>query len=698
MMEHIILPKGFIQRKIMRPEILTPLFSDITSLKGVGDKTAKWISLLCGHRVLDLLFHLPSNVRQRYLCEKGNVSVDQLVIFPFVPERYFIPQIRKFPSRVLGKAPFGKVELVFFHVHKNEVETRFPLEKQLWVSGILQNKNGQFSMIHPDYVRKEKEEIPIHEVIYPLMAGAKNTVLTKLIQTALAQVPVLPEWQDEKWLKANNWISFKDSLKTLHNPQSEEDLSLVTPVRMRLVYDELLANQLALMLVRQKNKNREGISCPSKNTLTLQLPFELTKAQKKVISEIREDLASSKPMGRLLQGDVGSGKTVVALLSALQVLENNYQVALMVPTDILARQHYQKISKMLESLHIRVALLTAQEKGKKRTEILSALSSGEVSLLVGTHALIEEEVQFKNLALVIIDEQHRFGVNQRLCLTQKQKGVNFLVMTATPIPRSLAMTLYGDMDVSILDEKPKGRTPITTRTMSKKKIPEVIQKLHEWPNQVYWVCPLVEESEKSDLIAVKERFNELKQVFENKVGLIHGKLKNNEKESVMADFISGKIKILVSTTVIEVGVDVPNASLMIIEHAERFGLATLHQLRGRVGRGPLNSVCLLLYGKLSENARQRLELLRETEDGFKIAEADLQMRGAGEILGWRQSGLQNFRIAQLPEHTDLLKQATIEAKNILKSDSNLSTKRGQALRILLYLFEKDISIHTLKAG
>ena len=452
------------------------------------------------------------------------------------------------------------------------------------------------------------------------------------------------------------------------------------------------------MLVRQKNRNQSGISCPPKNTLKLNLPFSLTGAQEKVISEISADLSSPTRMSRLLQGDVGSGKTIVALLSALQVIENGYQVALMAPTDILARQHYQKISKLLAPLHIQTALLTAREKGKKRTEILNALADGNISLLIGTHALIEEGVQFKNLGLVIIDEQHRFGVNQRLKLAQKQRGVNLLVMTATPIPRSLALTLYGDMEVSLLDEKPVGRTPITTRLLSHKKIPEVIQKLSDWPNQAYWVCPLVEESEKSDLMAVKARFAELQQVFGDKVGLVHGKMKVDEKEAVMADFLSGKIKILVSTTVIEVGVDVPNASLMIIEHAERFGLATLHQLRGRVGRGTLNSVCLLLYSKLSENARQRLELLRETEDGFKIAEADLEMRGAGELLGWRQSGLQDFKLAVFPEHTDLLRQATLEAKEILRSDSTLFSQRGQMLRTLLYLFEKDSSIHTLKAG
>ena len=682
----------------MRPEILNPLFCNIISLKGVGDKTADWLSLLCGNRVLDLLFHLPLNVRQRFVYEKGISPVGQLVTFPFIPREYFVPPRKKIPFRVLGEAPFGKLELVFFHSHKSEVETRFPLRKELWVSGNVQDKNGFFSMIHPDYVREKKEDIPTHEVIYPLMAGARNTVLTKLIQTGLTQLPNLPEWQNEKWLNSNHWKSFKESLTILHNPQSEEDLSLLTPERLRLAYDELLSNQLALMLMRQKNQHQSGISCPLKNILKLNLPFALTSAQKKVIQEISEDLASFNRMSRLLQGDVGSGKTIVALISALQIIENNYQVAIMAPTDILARQHFQKMSKLLAPLKVKISLLTAHEKGKKREAILKALFDGETSLVIGTHALIEEGVQFKKLGLVIIDEQHRFGVNQRLQLAQKQRDVNLLVMTATPIPRSLAMTLYGDMDVSVLDEKPSGRTPVTTRMMDNKKIPEIIQKLQDWPNQVYWVCPLVEESERSDLMAVKKRFNELQQVFENKVGLIHGKMKGDEKDAVMADFISGKVKILVSTTVIEVGVDVPSASLMVIEHAERFGLATLHQLRGRVGRGSLNSVCLLLYGKLSENARQRLELLRETEDGFKIAEADLKMRGAGEVLGWRQSGFQNFKFAQLPEHTDLLRQATIEAKEILKSDPILSTERGQALKTLLYLFEKDISVHTLKAG
>ena len=681
----------------MRPEILNPLFCDITSLKGVGDKTALWLSLLCGHRVLDLLWHLPLSVRQRPIY-KTQPPLGELATFQFTPKKYLIPPRKKIPFRVQGETSFNALELVFFRYHMQEIESRFPIDKALWISGVLQSKNGTLTMVHPDYVRENQKDIPTHEVIYPLMKGAQNGLLVKLIHGVLCTFPVLPEWQDEKFLMVNHWPDFKSALLKIHHPESDSDLSLLTLPRMRLAFDELLANQLALMIVRQKNRTQTGIACPLKNTLKLDLPFALTAAQKKVLSEISTDLASPIRMSRLLQGDVGSGKTIVALLAALQVIENNYQVAFMAPTDILARQHFQKISKLLAPLDTKVALLTAREKGKKREALLKSLESGEIPIIVGTHALIEEGVQFKNLGLTVIDEQHRFGVNQRLKLTQKQPKVNTLVMSATPIPRSLAMTLYGDMDVSVLDEKPAGRTPIQTKVLSTKKIPEIIQKLRTWPNQAYWVCPLVDESEKSDLMAVKARFKELQQVFGNAVGLVHGKMKGDEKEAVMADFVAGKIKILVSTTVIEVGVDVPNASLMIIEHAERFGLATLHQLRGRVGRGTLNSVCLLLYDKLSANAKQRLELLRDTEDGFKIAEADLQMRGAGEILGWRQSGMQSFKIAVLPEHTDLLKYATQEAKEILKNDPTLSTKKGQALRVLLYLFEKDSAIHTLKAG
>ena len=525
----------------MRPEILNPLFCDITSLKGVGEKTALWLRLLCGPRVLDLLWHLPSSVRARPVY-KIQPPLGQWATFQFTPQKYLVPPRRKIPFRVQGETPFGALELVFFHSHPKEIETRFPIDKTLWISGILQNKNGILTMAHPDYVREKQKDIPTHEVIYPLMKGAQSTVLVKLIQGVFSAFPALPEWQDAKFLTLNHWPDFKSALSKIHHPESDADLSPLTPSYMRIAFDELLANQLALMIVRQKNRIQSGIACPQKNTLKLNLPFTLTTAQEKVLSEISTDLASSTRMSRLLQGDVGSGKTIVALLAALQVIENHYQVAFMAPTDILARQHFQKISKLLAPLDIKVALLTAREKGKKREALLQSLATGETSLIIGTHALIEEGVQFKNLALAIIDEQHRFGVNQRLKLAQKQPEVNTLVMSATPIPRSLAMTLYGDMDVSVLDEKPAGRTPIQTKVLSTKKIPEIIQKLQTWPSQAYWVCPLVEESEKSDLMAVKERFKELQQVFGNSVGLVHGKMKGDEKEAIMADFVAAKLK------------------------------------------------------------------------------------------------------------------------------------------------------------
>ena len=459
-----------------------------------------------------------------------------------------------------------------------------------------------------------------------------------------------------------------------------------------------MANQVALHLVRRYNKKQSGKVLPQQDKLKLQLPFELTKAQQKCLKEIRDDLASKDRMTRLLQGDVGSGKTIVALLAALQAVENKTQAAFLAPTDILARQHFDKIQALCAPLKVKVELLTAREKGKKRDQILTDLKTGKIEIIIGTHALLEDNVVFHDLGLAIIDEQHRFGVKQRVALAEKEKGVNVLVMTATPIPRTLALTAYGDMDVSILNEKPAGRQPIDTRVMPLGQIDPLVERLKNNPTQVYWVCPLVEESEESDLMAAEKRYAALCQVFGNEVGLVHGKMKAAEKDAAMADFISGKTRILVSTTVIEVGVDVPSAGLMVVEHAERFGLATLHQLRGRVGRGQEKAVCILLHGRLSETARERLAVLRESDDGFKIAEADLKLRGAGEVLGIRQSGVPLFKLADVAEHAHLLMRANEEAQKILNEDPDLQTNRGQALKNMLYLFKKDKEIHLLKAG
>jgi len=680
----------------MRPEILSPLFQDITTIKGIGDKTAHWLSYLCeGHRVCDLLWHLPSNVKHRPFYEK-NPPLNTPIRIKLQIDEYVVPRIKRLPLRVICQADFGRVDLIFFHYHLVSLTEKFPSGSVTYLAGTLNKKDDYYEMIHPDVIALSLKKVPEYEIIYPMTEGKNSSSLTRLMPLVLEKVPDLPEWLDEKVLQKYNFSSWRTSLFQAHHPQTIADCESNSLVRQRLIYDELLAHQLALKLIRRFHQKQQGISCIPQNKIQIQLPFELTKAQKKVFSEIQSDLSASFPMNRLLQGDVGSGKTIVAVLSAIQVIENNYQVALMVPTDILAHQHYEKIKKLLVKSDIQVALLTAKEKGKKRAEILSDLLQGKIQFLIGTHALIEDNVQFQKLALAIVDEQHRFGVNQRLDLLQKQKGCNLLVMSATPIPRSLAMTTYGDMDISILDEKPAERQPVLTRVMTLGKIPELVEKLKKTSAQVYWVCPLVAESEKSDLMAAQKRFEELKKVFGSCVGLIHGQMKADEKENVMYAFKTGQIRILVSTTVIEVGVDVPNANIMIVEHAERFGLATLHQLRGRVGRGNQSASCILLHGRLGENGKERLEILRQSDDGFEIATKDLQMRGAGEVLGLRQSGFQQYRLSQLPENQNLLDLAADQARKILTEDPHL--EKNKNLRILLYLFEREKAIMTLKAG
>ena len=680
----------------MRSEALSPLFQDITTIKGIGDKTARWLGYLCGgNHIVDLLWHMPSNVKHRPFYEK-NPPLNTLVRIRVKIDGYVTPRVKRLPLRVVCQADFGRVDLIFFHYHLASITEKFPTGSVIFLAGTLNQKDDYYEVVHPDVMASSMDKVPEYEVIYPMTEGKNSSALARLMPFVLEKVPDLPEWLDEKIIQKYHFKSWRESLYRVHHPQTLLDCSDESIYRQRLIYDELLAHQLALKLIRCFHQKQKGIRCSQQNKINLKLPFELTGAQKKVLSEIQSDLSASFPMNRLLQGDVGSGKTIVAVLSALRVIENNYQVALMAPTDILAHQHYEKIKKLLAESGICVALLTAKEKGKKRAEILSELAQGKIQFLIGTHALIEENVQFQKLALAIVDEQHRFGVNQRLDLVQKQKGCNLLVMSATPIPRSLAMTAYGDMDISILDEKPAGRQPVLTRVMTLGKIPELMEKLQKTSAQVYWVCPLVAESEKSDLMAAEKRFQELKEAFGEQVGLIHGKMKADEKESIMSNFKMGKIRILVSTTVIEVGVDVPNASIMIVEHAERFGLATLHQLRGRVGRGNQSASCILLHGRLGENGKERLNILRQSEDGFKIANKDMQMRGAGEVLGLRQSGFQQYRLAMLPEHQDWLDLAVEQAQKILADDPHL--EKNKNLRILLYLFEREKAIMTLKAG
>lgn len=694
----------------MRPSVLNGLFLPVSSIQGIGPKLSSLIEKACGKYTSDVLFSMPSGVLYRpYIERKKELVHGALATILFEVISHQKPLKRSQPYKVKGIYDGQEAELIFFNYHEKYLVDRLRVNEKYFISGKIEFFMGKVGMLHPDFISKTKEEIPVFEPIYPLTAGLTSKVMAKAVRNVLATLPDLPEWQENEFMKSKGFSDWKSSLVKAHHPQKESDLFLDNKFKMRLAYDELLANQLALFLARSHHKKQKGIQVKQvkeiEKEVISKLPFELTGAQQRVIKEIRQDLFSEDKMIRLLQGDVGAGKTVVSLAALLTVCEGNYQGVLMAPTDILAGQHYKAFEKMLAGTNIRIELLTGREKGKKRVNILERLASGEIDILIGTHAVFTEDVQYKNLALVVIDEQHKFGVQQRLQLTKKQRGVNLLVMTATPIPRTLALTSYGDMDISILDEKPKNRQPIETKVISVDKVFDIIHKLDEKIKsspkkvQVYWVCPLVQESEKMDLMAAEKRFEELKEVFGDKVGMVHGKMKGAEKDEVMERFKKGELSVLVSTTVIEVGVDVPSASVMVIEHAERFGLAGLHQLRGRVGRGSEKSVCLLLYGKqLSETGRARLKVMRESENGFVIAEEDLRLRGAGDLLGVKQSGLPQFKMADLSVHQHLLKTAAQDAKMILSQDPYLESERGKALRILLYLFQKDSEILTLKAG
>ncbi len=694
----------------MRPSILNGLFLPVSSISGIGPKLSVLIERACGKYTQDVLFSMPSGVLYRpYVENKNRLIAGSLATILFEVISHQKPLKRSQPYKVKGLFDHQEAELIFFNYNEKYLQDRLKVNEKYFISGKIEFFMGKVGVLHPDFISKTKEEIPVFEPVYPLTAGLSGKVMARAVKSVLDQVPDLPEWQDSAFMKKQGFVDWKSSLIKAHHPQKSSDLFLDDKFRMRLAYDELLANQLALFLARSHHKKQKGIQIKPVRSIASEvlskLPFDLTGAQKRVIEEIRNDLLSEDKMIRLLQGDVGAGKTLVSLAALLMVCEGGFQGVLMAPTDILAGQHFNSFEKILKGTNIRIGLLTGREKGKKRDKILEDLLSGEIDILIGTHAVFTEDVQYKNLALVVIDEQHKFGVQQRLQLTKKQKGVNLLVMTATPIPRTLALTSYGDMDISILDEKPKNRQPIETKVISVEKVFDVIEKLNvkiktsDKRIQVYWVCPLVQESEKLDLMAAEKRFEELKEVFGDQVGMVHGKMKSAEKDLVMDRFKKGELSVLVSTTVIEVGVDVPTASVMVIEHAERFGLAGLHQLRGRVGRGSEKSVCLLLYGKqLSETGKARLKVMRESENGFVIAEEDLRLRGAGDLLGVKQSGLPQFKMADLSVHQHLLKTAAQDAKTILSIDPYLESERGKALRILLYLFQKDSEILTLKAG
>ena len=698
----------------MRPQILFPLFAPVTSLKGIGPRLGPLYQRLCGTHLADLLWHLPVGAIDRsYSPQLKYADKDRVVTLTLDIVEHAPPPARKpnLPYRIVGTDGTDQVIITYFNVKGDYLGKLYPTDRKVVISGMLERFRGGWNMTHPDYVvpADRISEIPRCEPVYALTEGVSGKMLRKVVQLALEKTPELPEWNDASLMEARKMAGLeKPACNPCTNRNSPKKPAFLQPERKRLAYDELLADQLALAVIRRHHRAGGGRALPGTEQLRRKLletlPFKLTSGQGVAIGEISTDMAQPKRMLRLVQGDVGSGKTIVALFAMLQAAESGTQAALMAPTEILAKQHYARLREFLQPVGIDVGLLIGKGRGSERQSVLDGLAGGTLKLVVGTHALFQDEVKFNDLGLAVVDEQHRFGVNERLRLSDKGRGVDILVMTATPIPRTLTLTAYGDMDVSRLPDKPAGRQPIDTRLVNMERLEEVIAGVGRQiakGAQAYWVCPLVEESETSDLAAATERAPPCwrRSCGAANVGLVHGKMAAEAKDKVMAAFTAGEIKVLVATTVIEVGVDVPNATLMIVEHAERFGLAQLHQLRGRVGRGAEKSSCLLLYQHPpGEMAQARLKMLRETEDGFRIAEEDLRLRGPGEMLGTRQSGGREFRIANLAAHEDLLHMAHDDAKLILNRDPDLAGERGKALRILLYLFERDAAVPLLRAG
>ena len=685
----------------MRPERLNPLFVPANSLKGVGATLARPLERLGLTRLKDFIYHLPDRfVERRAVADLDGASVGENIVIALTPVEYRAAPGRG-PLRVLASDAVGNIcAVTYFGRNSGWGKKQLPLGEMRWVAGRLDQYGQMLQIVHPDHVAADSAAMigQLTEPVYPLSEGLTQGRTAAMIQQALETVPELPEWIEPGLADKMHWPHWRDALLLAHKGDH-------AAARDRLAYDELLANSLALLLVKNANRAHVGTPLVGDGRLRdkLNLPFALTGAQRRSIAEIEGDLAQSAPMLRLLQGDVGSGKTAVALEAMLIAVEAGAQAALLAPTEILARQHFETIRRMLAPTGVTVALLTGRDKGRAREAILMGLLDGSIQIAIGTHAIFQDTVAYKNLTLVVIDEQHRFGVSQRLMLAQKGKRTpHCLAMTATPIPRTLTLAQYGEMDVSRIDEMPPGRQPIDTRVVALERIGDVIGALDRHlaaGNQAYWVCPMVRELETEDIAAAEARNADLKARFGDCVALVHGQLRPDAKDAAMERFVRGDAKLLVATTVIEVGVDVPAATLMVIEQAERFGLAQLHQLRGRVGRGSEQSTCLLLRGTtLNETARERLALMRETQDGFRLAEEDLRLRGGGELLGTRQSGDTPFRVASLEQIQRLLPVAHDDARLLMERDDGLKGQRGEAARLLLYLFERDWGVQLLRGG
>ena len=692
----------------MRPAILDKLFAPVTALPGIGAQSAKLFERLAGPLIVDLLWHLPSGIVDRRASPRIRALEPDRIATLAVRVEAHQPGFGRRPYRVVCTDDTGTLTLVYFNVKGDQLTRLLPVGAERVVSGRVEFYGGMPQMAHPDLVLRpdELDRLKPIEPVYPLTAGLSPRLVQRAIEAALERLPVAPEWIDPALRARRGWPAWADAVHQAHVPEGEADLSPTTPARERLAYDEIFASQLAVALARARRHRQKGRAIVGTGAMASRveaaLGFALTGAQRLAIAEIAAEMAEPRRMMRLLQGDVGSGKTVVALMAMLTAIEGGGQAALMAPTEILARQHHATLQRHAAAAHVEIGFLTGREKGRARASMLASLASGLTPAVVGTHALLQPDVEFRDLALVVIDEQHRFGVEQRMGLYAKGRDADTLLMSATPIPRTLMMTAYGDLDVSRLTEKPPGRHPVDTRTVALERFEDVVAAVGRAlarQAKVYWICPMVEESETADLAAVEERYKALTPLFPGRVGLVHGRMKPADKDRAMAGFAAGELDLLVATTVIEVGVDVPEATVMVVEHAERFGLAQLHQLRGRIGRGDKPSTCLLLYASpLGELAKRRLSILRETEDGFRIAEEDLRLRGAGEVLGTRQSGLPTLRLADLAVHEELVAVAHDDARLVLERDPHLESERGRALRVLLYLFRRDEAVQYLRAG
>ena len=692
-----------------RPEALFPLFAGLDTLPGVGPKAVKAFEGLGVTRPKDLLYLLPHSGIDRALRGSVRDVVPPATLTVEVEIGLHVPPRRKGgPYRVHVRDSKVEFLLVYFHARAEALQRLLPTGQRRLVSGKVELFDGIAQMVHPDHVLRleEAEEVPAYEPVYPLSAGLTQRVVAKAAAGSLTRLPMVAEWIDPGLMARESWPDWDRALRTAHLPDGPAALAVTHPARVRLAYDELLAHQLTLAIARQRIRRGKGIVTEGDGTLRdkvlKSLPYAPTGAQVRAIAEVAADMARPLRMNRLLQGDVGAGKTLVAFLALLIAVEAGGQGVMMAPTEILARQHFEGLAPLARAAGVRLELLTGRDRGADRAMKLEDLAMGRIPILVGTHAVFQKDVEFKDLRLAVVDEQHRFGVAQRMELGAKGAAVDVLVMTATPIPRSLALATHGDMDVSVLDEKPAGRKPIRTAMVSVERLDEVVEHLRKAVaegRQAYWVCPLVEESEVVDYASAEERFKALRAALGDRVGLVHGQMPPAEKDAAMARFVAGETSVLVATTVIEVGVNVPNATIMVIEQAESFGLAQLHQLRGRVGRGEAASTCLLLYQPpLNETGARRLTTIRDTEDGFRISEEDLAMRGAGDLIGTAQSGLPRFRVADLERQAALMALAQSDARKLMHDDPDLVSPRGQAARVLLWLMDQDRAIRLMSVG